>query len=106
MKYCTKCGNEMADDAVICLKCGCCSNTVKYAGTPAPEEDKADAALIVLSVLFPIVGIILWALKNADTPKAARTYGIAALITCAVGVVLAVFVSVCIGGALSYLFSI
>ena len=26
MKYCVKCGNEMVDDAVICLKCGCMIN--------------------------------------------------------------------------------
>ena len=23
MKYCTKCGNELLDEAVICTKCGC-----------------------------------------------------------------------------------
>ena len=23
MKYCTKCGNELMDEAVICTKCGC-----------------------------------------------------------------------------------
>ena len=23
MKYCTKCGNQLFDDAVVCLKCGC-----------------------------------------------------------------------------------
>ena len=23
MKYCSKCGNELLDDAVICPKCGC-----------------------------------------------------------------------------------
>ena len=23
MKFCAKCGNEMMDDAVVCVKCGC-----------------------------------------------------------------------------------
>ena len=23
MKYCSKCGNELLDEAVICPKCGC-----------------------------------------------------------------------------------
>ena len=26
MKYCTKCGNEMLDEAVVCVKCGCAVN--------------------------------------------------------------------------------
>ena len=26
MKYCTKCGNEMFDEAVVCVKCGCAVN--------------------------------------------------------------------------------
>lgn len=33
MKYCTHCGNELLDDAVICPKCGC----------PVADERKAKA---------------------------------------------------------------
>ncbi len=30
MKYCTKCGHELVDEAVICVNCGCSTeNTVK-----------------------------------------------------------------------------
>lgn len=30
MKYCTKCGNELYDEAVICPKCGCVVDQQKY----------------------------------------------------------------------------
>jgi len=29
MKYCTRCGNELDDDAAICLKCGCMTSDFK-----------------------------------------------------------------------------
>ncbi len=27
MKYCSKCGNELFDEAVVCPKCGCSTET-------------------------------------------------------------------------------
>lgn len=36
MKYCTQCGNEMVDQAVICVKCGCAC---------APTKDDTASAL-------------------------------------------------------------
>ena len=29
MKYCSKCGNELVDEAIVCPKCGCAVNGVK-----------------------------------------------------------------------------
>ena len=38
MKYCTHCGNELNDEAVICPKCGC---AVYGYSQPKPKKDKA-----------------------------------------------------------------
>lgn len=41
MKYCTHCGKELLDEAVICLNCGCKSHVINTASqptqTPAPK---------------------------------------------------------------------
>ncbi len=113
MKYCSHCGKEIADEAVVCIYCGCAVPRLRYQATPAPElrqektADKADAALIVLCVIFPIVGLILWALKKEETPKAAGAYGKAALISFCVeiGVTLFIYlvIAAIIGSFMSYI---
>lgn len=94
VKYCTNCGKEIDDDAVMCLNC--CyvvpsSNTPVQEAIQEPvfEEVKASTGLVVLSILFPIVGLILSIIKWKETPKAAKTYLTAALI--AWGVSLLIF---------------
>lgn len=54
MKYCTHCGAEMLDDAVVCVKCGC---SVK------PPTKKDDTMKLVVKI-FMILGCISfgWAL--------------------------------------------
>ena len=54
MKYCTHCGAEMLDDAVVCVKCGC---SVK------PPAKKDDTMKLIVKI-FMILGCISfgWAL--------------------------------------------
>lgn len=87
MKYCSFCGSELTDQAVVCIKCGCSvrASPVLPDRGPAPV-DVADTGIVVLCVLFPIIGLIMWALKKDETPNAAKAYGKAALITVCVGV--------------------
>ena len=77
--YCKKCGHELIDEAVVCTNCGCATNEAAF--KEATGEDKAKAGLIVLSILLPIVGVILWPVKHKETPKAAQTYGIAGIVS-------------------------
>ena len=58
------------------------------------EEDKANVGLVILSVFIPIVGIILWAVKKKETPKAAKSYGLAGLIVFIVNFVLSIIISI------------
>jgi hypothetical protein len=61
MKYCSHCGAEVADDAVICPKCGC--QVGQLAPAPAPEapvrveeESKTPLTLGILAIIFGALG--------------------------------------------------
>ena len=86
MKFCTKCGKEIYDEAVICPNCGCAvANTVTKQNT---EEDQVSIGLCVLAALIPLFGIIYWPLKHRETPKKAKACGITAIISWAVSFVI------------------
>lgn len=83
MKYCQKCGAEIYDEAVICPKCGCQQPTAKP--VPANEEGEKYTGLIILSVLIPLAGLIIFCVNNNTYPVKAKNCGLAALISFAVG---------------------
>lgn len=88
MKFCSHCGKEIVDDAVVCPNCGC-------AVAPTPHvEDIPNAGLNVLSFLFPIVGLILFIIYNEKTPIKAKAIGKCALIGFGIGVFFAILISV------------
>ena len=76
MKFCSKCGNELADEAVICPACGC---AVESAAAPVAAEDKTSVGLCVLSFLIPLFGIIYWAVKHKEVPKKSKACLIAGI---------------------------
>ena len=39
MKFCTHCGNEVNDDAVICVKCGCAISKEKVDEVTSKKEE-------------------------------------------------------------------
>lgn len=78
MKFCSNCGKEVSEGAVICLNCGA---EVK---PEANSEDKANTGIVILSVLFPLVGLIIAAVKRKESPNASKTYATAAIIAWAV----------------------
>lgn len=61
MKYCTKCGNELFDEAVMCPKCGC------VAEAPKPSKEISEKAknqtkgalLIIAGIMIIVITIIL-----------------------------------------------
>lgn len=57
-------------------------NTVQPQPTPSPVvEQKANVWLVILSVLIPIAGLIIFLVKKDDDKKTAKASGIAALIS-------------------------
>lgn len=91
MKFCSHCGKEVNEKAVICPSCGC--------QIEDSEADRANPGLIVLSILIPLAGIIIAIAFWSKTPNAAKTYLKAALITILVEVILWVLFYVIIFGA-------
>ncbi len=85
MKYCSKCGHELRDEAVVCVGCGCAveaTNPVaRTTGYPqCQQEDKVSVGLCILSVLLPIFGVIYWPVKHKETPKRAQACGICGIV--------------------------
>ena len=96
MKYCTKCGNEMLDEAVVCVKCGCPvndqANTAQQ--NTVQQQDIPSTGLKVLCFFIPIVGLILYATNISTQPISAKAYGKFALIGFIVSIALSVLISV------------
>ena len=51
-------------------------------------QNTTKVGLVILSVLFPIAGYIMYFAKKAEEPEAARNYLISALVGSAVGVLM------------------
>lgn len=94
--YCKTCGNEINDNAVICVHCGCAVNDKKTNG-----EDVVNVGLCILAVFIPLFGIIYWALKYKETPKAAKAVGVTAIITMAVSFALGIIISIALASQYS-----
>lgn len=96
MKFCTKCGKELMDEAVICPGCGCaCANTTAYQSVAA--EDAPNTGFWVLGFFFPIVGLILYLVNRETKPKAAASAGKGAIVGLVVGVVASVLLGILSG---------
>ncbi len=63
---CPNCGSEISDLAVTCPNCG---SSVGASSSIDGGEQKANVGLIVLSIFFPIVGIILGIVENSKGNK-------------------------------------
>lgn len=82
MKFCTKCGKEIFDEAVICPHCGCAVDTVQNnASQDNRSEDSVSIGLCVLAALIPLFGIIYWPVNHKKTPKKAQACGITAIVS-------------------------
>ena len=84
MKYCSHCGKEILDEAVVCTGCGCSVSK----GTSNTDLDIPNTGLNVVSFLLPIVGLILYIIFHEKAPSKASAIGKWALIGLIVGVVL------------------
>ncbi|MBQ8435917.1 MAG: zinc-ribbon domain-containing protein [Oscillospiraceae bacterium] len=97
--YCTHCGNELDNKAVICPKCGCIANKTAYdaafravsqnndtaqnsAGSSTSAQppqaqkiiDKPNPAFSILSCFIPIFGIVVYLAEHTKTPIACKRY--------------------------------
>ena len=62
MKYCVKCGAEMLDEAVICVKCGCTTEKYKEQMQNATKKDTnnlKNVAKIFMIISTVLIGLFL-----------------------------------------------
>ncbi len=96
MKYCSKCGKEIMEEAVICPACGCAVAPINANG----EEDAPNMGFAVLGFFIPLVGLILYLVNKDKTPKKAKSAGKGALIGFCVGLVLSILYGILLGSIL------
>lgn len=105
--YCKNCGFKMNDGDSFCTNCGyqnygnsAISNM--YNNKTTEKQDNANVGLVILSILFPIVGLILFLSTKNDTPKAAKSYGIGALVSSILRLVILIICIICAFYAYKY----
>lgn len=75
--FCSKCGNEIMDEAVICPKCGC-----KTGNLAENKDDSVSGGLMAVSILVPIIGVILGIIYLCQKKtKAGTAYLVAGVIS-------------------------
>ncbi len=76
MKFCTQCGKQLVDEAVVCPSCGCSQGNL----TPTHRDDSKSFAWALLGFFFPLIGFILYCVWYSTTPLKAHSVGKGALI--------------------------
>jgi len=104
MKYCTKCGKELMDEAVVCPHCGCATEAWK-AKEEKEYDDEISVGLCVLSAFIPLFGIIYWIVKYQTTPRRAKACGITAIVSFVISIIFNVISSIMLASFFSELFS-
>lgn len=78
MKYCSKCGKEINDEAVICIHCGCSVENKPLTSTAPVGQLKTNRGLlkfILLSIItFGIYGIVVMSAVSTDINAIAGRY--------------------------------
>ncbi len=75
--YCVACGNEIHNDAVVCMKCGVPTSNMT---TKSIGDSDAFFAWGILGFVLPMAGIILYFIWKDTKPKSAKSAGIGAII--------------------------
>ncbi len=88
MKFCSHCGNELRDEAVICTKCGCAVDRAYGPNSRRNQDDIPSVGLNILSFLIPLVGLILFCVYHSNSPVKAKQIGLCALIGFFIGLIL------------------
>ena len=73
--FCKNCGKEIMDEAVVCIHCGCSTQD-----KPAKKKDSSNIGMLLIGLLIPLAGLIIWAVCRDDQPDVAHAAGKGALI--------------------------
>ena len=89
--YCPKCGNEVNDDAEVCVHCGCSLTKTK----PEYKESKTGLG-VVMALFLGIIGLIIGIMLYPSGTIARKTFIKAWCITYAVVFVFAIILVIII----------
>ncbi len=92
MKFCSKCGAQLMDEAVVCPNCGCAQSN--------SAQDSSSFGYALLGFCIPIVGLILYLIWKDTTPLKAKSAGKGALVSVIISVVFYVIYAVVLAGAI------
>jgi uncharacterized membrane protein YvbJ len=84
MKFCSRCGKEIFEEAVICPHCGCAVSP-NYV---AREVDEPSIGYAILGFFIPLVGLILYLVFKEKTPMKAKSAGLGALVGFVIGIII------------------
>lgn len=99
--FCSKCGKEVHDEAVVCVHCGCAIKNVT--ASIANANDAPNTGFAVLGFFIPLVGLILYLINKDTSPLKAKSAGKGALIGFCVGLAFSIIYGVFWGSALGAL---
>ncbi len=94
MKFCSHCGQQVDDNAVVCVKCGCAIGGSNIQTKNYASDDAPDTGFAVLGFFFPIVGLILYLVKKDTYPQKAKSAGKGALAGFITGIVLSIIYAI------------
>ena len=94
MAFCKNCGQEIDENAAVCLNCGSAQQQVPQ------ETDNGGFGWGLLGCCVPIVGLILFLVWKDTKPKTAKAAGIGALVSVIASVIIYVIYFVIIVGVI------
>ena len=101
MRFCSNCGKEIMDNAVICVNCGCAVNNNS---ATVYSDDAPNTGFAVLGFLFPLVGLILYLVNKDKSPLKAKSAGKGALIGFCVSVGISIIYGIFAGAMIGSLY--
>ncbi len=93
--FCSKCGKEVNDDAVVCIHCGCEIENKK--SSVVNKYDAPNTGYAILGFLIPLVGLILYLVNKDTAPLKAKSAGKGALIGFCASIVLSIIYGIFAG---------
>lgn len=93
--FCSKCGKEINDEAVVCIHCGCTTGSRK--ASIENSNDAPNAGFAVLGFFIPLVGLILYLVNKDTAPLKAKSAGKGALIGFCVSIALSIIYGALVG---------
>ncbi|MBR7164484.1 MAG: zinc ribbon domain-containing protein [Clostridia bacterium] len=86
MKFCPKCGAELADQAQICPTCSCSQPPLSVV------QDSSSFGFALLGFLIPVAGLVLYLVWKDTMPLKAKSAGKGALVSAILSVGLSLLV--------------